>query len=141
MPLGPLSKGKKGPVSREARFSGHSCRIRCPADNKFLFIGFQWWPSAIALVTWQHGNTMAGTAQATQVMLQSQAPTSPKPVPCRLDVNLQFRLGGRSLVHTVLHSVTTLNALRCGGISQPSACRHTGCWVRPIYLMYVLTVK
>ena len=51
-------------------------------------------------------------------MLLCQGHTSPKPVSCRLDVNLQFCLSGRSLVHTVVHSVPALNALRCRGISQ-----------------------
>ena len=61
---------------------------------------------------------LAGIAQATQVMLQCQEHTSTKPVPCRLNVNLQFRLSGRGLVHTVVHSVTAFNALRCRAISQ-----------------------
>ena len=47
-PLGPLSKGKKGPVSREARLSGHSCLIRCPAIVGYLLISFQWRVSATA---------------------------------------------------------------------------------------------
>ena len=69
-------------------------------------------------MTWQNDDTLAGTAQATQVMLLCQEHTSPKPVPCRVNVNLQLRLSGRGLVHTVVHSVTALNALRCKGFSQ-----------------------
>ena len=65
-PLGPLSKGKKGPVSREARFSGHSCRIRCPASNGIFSSAFSRGQALQQTVTWQQQDTTAETGQARQ---------------------------------------------------------------------------